>query len=125
MPNKRTEIRQAIHQRLEDSLAYPVFSGRHVDGTELTEFANVYITDGDAAYSGLVQTHESSLVVSYRNSGDLTDDELDVLGDEIQTAIAGESFGDVMAGIVYTGFAYLDERERDFDGIDLRYTIYY
>jgi hypothetical protein len=125
MASKRTEIREAIKERLADSLAYAVFAGRSLDATELTEFANVYIQEGEATYLGIKQSHESFLVISYRNSGDLTDDELDVLGDEIQAAIADESFGDVMSGIIYTGFAYLDERERDFDGIDLRYTIYY
>lgn len=125
MPSKRTEIREAIKQRLIASLAYSVFAGRNVDATELTEFANVYITEGEAVYSGIKQSHESFLVISYRNASDLTDDELDVYGDEVQAAIASEGFGDVMSGIIYTGFAYLEERERDFDGIDIRYTIYY
>lgn len=125
MPNKRTEIREAIKQRLLASLAYPVFAGRDVDATDLTEFANVFIQEGDASYSGIKLSHESLLVISYRNAGYLTDEELDVRGDEIQELIKGESFGDVMTGMVYTGFAYLEERERDFDGIDLRYTIYY
>jgi len=125
MLGSRTAIRNVVKARVDDAVNYPVFASRDIDGREEQEFANVYFADGDVTYEGLQRNSESNLVIVYRNSGEINDDFIDLRGDEIQAAIESEPFGDEMRGILYTGFEYLDDQERSFSGIELRFTVYY
>lgn len=123
MQNERKAIRDAITEVLASSLNCPVFSGRSIDGRELSEFVNVYITEGEVFSEGLGQRTEASVLISYRSVHDLTDDELDEKSEPIVELIESHDFGGVMQGIVAAGFEYLDERERGYDGITLRYLV--
>lgn len=125
MLGKRKIIRAAIKDRIEAAVAYPVYASRDIDAREEVEFANVYFIDGVVEYAGLARQSESNLEIAYRNKEELDDDFIDDHGDEIQAAIESAPFGDEMSGILYVGFEYLDERERGFSGITLRFTVYY
>lgn len=123
--SRRTEIRNAIKNRLVAAVPYDVFASRDIDAREETEFANVFFIDGDSGYEGLQRKNESNLVIAYRNTDLIDDDFIDSRGDEIQSAIESAPFGDEMSGIFYVGFEYLDEQERGFSGIALRFTVIY
>lgn len=125
MLGSQKQIRNAIRERIATAVTYPVFASRDIDAREESEFANVFFTVGDVAYEGLQQRNESNLVVIYRNSDEIDDDFIDSRGDEIQSAIISSPFGDEMSGILYAGFEYLDDQERSFSGIELRFTVYY
>lgn len=125
MQNERKAIRDAITEVLESVLDFPVFSGRSIDGRDLTEFVNVYITDGEVFSEGLGSRTEASVLICYRTVDELTDDQLDEKSDPIAEAIESYDFGGVMQGIVPAGFEYLDERERGYDGITLRFLVIY
>ena len=125
MSGNRSAIREAVKDRLTAAVAYPVFASRDIDATEATEFANVFFTYGEVVYEGMQRQNESILTIAYRNKTQIDDDFIDLRGNEIQAAIESSPFGDEMSGILYTGFEYLDEQERDFSGISLRFTVYY
>ncbi len=123
--NSRPLIRTAIAECISEVVDYPVYASRNIDGCDEDEFCNVFLVDGDAEFQGLIQQNVSNLVVAYRTKDEFTDDEIDLKASAIEQAIASAEFGDVMSGIFRSGFEYLEERERDFDGINLRYTVYY
>lgn len=125
MSGKRSTIRTAVRDRIAAAVAYSVFASRDIDAREEVEFANVYFTDGVVEYAGLQRQTESNLEIAYRNKDELEDDFIDDRGDEIQAAIESAPFGDEMSGILYVGFEYLDERERGFGGITLRFMVNY
>lgn len=125
MSNKRGLIRDAIRDLLEPLFSFPVYAGRDVDGCEVPEFINVYLPAGDVEHAGLQKSTTAILAVGYRIQNVVTDDELDIVADKIEAAMKPQVLGDLASGMLYDGFEYLDERERGFDGITLRFNVVY
>lgn len=125
MSNKRGLIRDAIRDLLEPLFSFPVYTGRDVDGRKVPQFINVYLPTGDVEYAGLQKSTTAVLAVSYRVEDVVDDDDLDVVADKIEAAMKPQALGDLASGMLYDGFEYLDERERGFDGITLRFNVVY
>jgi len=125
MPSERKLIRDAVKAALESEFSFSIFSTRDVDGCELNEFINVFLLEGGVEYQGLQSSTQSEIFISYRTEDLLDDDQLDEVGDRIEEIISVSNFGDVLQGIIYAGFEYLNERERGFTGLTLRYSIVY
>jgi hypothetical protein len=123
MLSERKAVRDAIKACLTEAFTYPVYAEREIDGRGHDEFVNVFMTDGEASYEGLVLREEANVTVSFRSVRHLTDDELDERMDAIGQTILEHDFGSVMQGINYAGFEYHDERDRGFDGMSLRFAV--
>ena len=125
MSNNRGLIRDAVRATLQPLFSFPVYADRKVDGREETEFINAYLVDGDVEREGLRDRTTAVLAIAYRTEADATDDEIDVISDQIETAMTPQVLGDLASGLLYDGFEYLDERERGFSGITLRFSVVY
>lgn len=125
MANERKTIRDAIKAVLDAAVGYPVYAGRDIDGRDESEYVNVYLTSGDSAYEGLLQHREDALVISYRTNEDLDDDDIDLKSDALELALVPQVIGGGIRGLIYSGYEYSDKDERGFNGIDLKYTVFY
>lgn len=126
MSGERKIIRDSVVAALAASLEIPVFASRILDGRDESEFINVFIPQGDAEYSGIQLQNQSSMVVAYRTTDQLDDDQLDEKGDEIIEVIQPHGIApEVVHGIIYVGYEYVDDASRGFSGIEIKYTVHY
>ena len=125
MSNKRGLIRAAVRAILQPLFSFTVYAERNIDAREDDELINVYLVEGSIEYEGLRSSTTAILAIAYRTEENATDDEIDVIADQIEAVMKPQVLGDLASGLLYDGFEYLDERERGFSGITLRFSVVY
>jgi hypothetical protein len=126
MPGERKAIRDAIKTIIEGVVDYEVIASRKIDGRDKDDFVSVYFESGEVQFDGLIENTTASLIVAYNTIDQLDDDLLDEVADEIHGALAANEIApQLVQGFIPTGWGYLDDNERAFSGIYLRYTVTY
>lgn len=126
MANERKIIRAAIKQALQNKIALPVFLTRNIDARNEDQFINVFFVDGQIEFDGVSQFTKADLTIAYRTITDADDDEIDAVSDQIHAALEETDIAPgTLAGLVPTGWEYVDDTERAFSGIYLRYSVTY
>ena len=126
MPGERKIIRDAVKEIIENAVSYEVISSRKIDGRNKNEFINIYFEQWDMAFDGLQNPTTAPLIVAFNTVDQLDDDLLDEVADAINAALEeNEIAPQLVQGFVPNGGGYLDDNERAFSGIYLRYTVTY
>jgi hypothetical protein len=120
----RKQIRDQLKTLISVVYAGEILIARRIDASELDEFVNIYISEGETQSEGIEKQSIAVMVVGI-NKKLATDDELDEIGDTIAAAIEENmTLDDLVAGLVYTGFQY-GEDGTGFDQLFLKYTVIY
>jgi hypothetical protein len=120
----RKQIRDQLKTLISGVYAGEILIARRIDASELDEFVNIYISEGETQSEGIEKQSIAAMVVGI-NKKLATDDELDEIGDTIAAAIEENmTLDDLVAGLVYTGFQY-GEDGTGFDQLFLKYTVIY
>lgn len=126
MAGERKVIRDAVKSIVEQATDLMCFSSRRVDARVEQEFINVYFESGEIQYDGVKEFTTAQIVVCYNNLELIDDDEIDEMADMIHEALASQEIApSVVQGFVPSGWDYIDDRERAFSGINLRYSVTY
>lgn len=126
MSNERKIIRDAVKAIIESAVSYEVITSRRIDGRNKNAFINIYFEQWDIAFDGLKNPTSAPLVVAFNTVDQLDDDELDEIAEAINTALKQNDIAlQVVHGFSPLGGGYLEEGERAFSGIYLRYTVNY
>lgn len=120
----RKQIRDQLKTLISGVYTGEILIARRIDASELDEFVNIYISEGETQSEGIEKQSIAAMVVGI-NKKLATDDELDEIGDTIAAAIEENmTLDDLAAGLVYTGFQY-GEDGTGFDQLFLKYTVIY
>lgn len=120
----RKQIRDQLKTLISGVYTGEILIARRIDASELDEFVNIYISEGETQSEGIEKQSIAAMVVGI-NKKLATDDELDEIGDTIAQAIEENiTLDDLVAGLVYTGFQY-GEDGTGFDQLFLKYTVIY
>lgn len=120
----RKQIRDQLKTLISGVYTGEILIARRIDASELDEFVNIYISEGETQSEGIEKQSIAAMVVGI-NKKLATDDELDEIGDTIAAAIEENmTLDDLVAGLVYTGFQY-GEDGTGFDQLFLKYTVIY
>lgn len=126
MPNERKTIRDAVKEIIENAVSYEVIASRKIDGRNKNEFINIYFEQWDMAFDGMQNPTTAPLIVAFNTVDQLDDDLLDEIADSINSALEeNEIAPQLVQGFTPLGGGYLDDNERAFSGIYLRYTVTY
>ncbi len=126
MAGERKAIRDSVKAILQTVYSGPIYTSRTIDVRDDAEYVNVFFESGSTEYEGLRSSTGGELVVSYNTSKQVTDDDLDVVADMLNQALAENDVAPgVIRGMLPAGFAYESEQESGFTGINLLYTVYY
>lgn len=126
MANERKQIRDEIKAVIESVYNGVVITSRVYDVRDETEYVSVYFESGETEWDGLNNFTTATIVVSYFFSELVSDDDLDVVADSINSALEiADIAPNLMRGFLPDGFEYLSEQESAFSGISLRYKITY
>ena len=126
MAGERKSIRDSVKEILQTVYAGKIYTSRKIDVRDDLEYVNVFFESGDTEYEGLRSSTSCELVVSYNNSNQFTDDELDAVADMLNQALVDNDVAPgVIRGMLPAGFAYESDQESAFTGINLLYTVYY
>jgi len=102
---------------------------RAVDATDGLPYANVFFSDGQSEYDGLVLINFAELVVGIHLPWkDNTDDNLDDFADAISSIFESDpniSLDNIVSGFTYAGFEYGDEDESPFISIYSKFNVQY
>lgn len=122
----KQQIRDAVKARIETVYDGEVVIAREheADGDDITQFINCYIAEGEVSTDDEYVAWESSLVCVVNLGGNPGDDELDVIGDQIYSALLNEpTLGGVVVGIDPVSYAYGSNEQRKFSTLALHFSV--
>lgn len=126
MAGERKAIRDAVKAIFQTVYSGPLYTSRTIDVRDDDEYVNVFFEAGATEYEGINSSTSGELVVSYNTKEQVTDDDLDLVADMLNQALADNDIApNVIRGMLPAGFAYESEQESAFTGINLLYTVYY
>lgn len=126
MAGERKIIRDAVKSIVGQAANVVCYSSRRVDAREELNFINVYFESGEIQFDGIKGFTTAQIVVSYNSIELLEDDDIDQVADVLHEALGSHEIAPhLVQGFSPAGWDYIDDRERAFSGINLRYTVYY
>lgn len=126
MPGERKKIRDAVVAVIRPVIDAEVTASRNVDAREKDFFVNVFFESGDVQYDGVKSSTAAILVLAYQTKEIIDDDLLDESADLMHSALENNPIAeDLIQGFIPIGWEYIDDRERQFSGIYLRYSVTY
>lgn len=127
MKTSRKQIRDAVRSHINTAIpTIQAFTRRSVDASGLSDFVTVYLSSGDIQFEGMQSYTTATLGISIYGNLHCEDDELDELGELIQSQLNTDFYlGGLIRGMQYTGFEYPMDDEPHFNQLVLNYSIQY
>ena len=126
----RKLIREHVATLVDDVFnAGATYATRVVDATDGEPYANVFFSDGQSEYEGLVLINFAELVVGIHLPwAENCDDNLDDYADAISGIFENDpdiTLDNIVSGFTFAGFEYGDEDQSPYISIYIKFNVQY
>lgn len=119
----RELIRQAFKDAVATVFTGPVYTTRITDNRDDNEYVSIYIEGGEVSRSSSGKAYDSDIVVRFCKQR-ATDEQLDIVSDQIVTAIeSSQAVRQLVRRPLLTGFEY--EPDGTHNGLNNTFRIMY